>query len=217
MFFANIRKRANFVNTVRFYNMGITERKQRQKEELRKTILNEARRLVRTEGVHALSIRKLADAIEYSVPVVYEHYSSKDAILQEFVREGYVLLTESLMEAAAAAESPEEKLKAIGCRYWDFAFSNKEYYQIMFGVGMPTCEAVRSVDELGRFSSFLQEAIKSALEAKKSDADICLKFQAFWSMLHGLVSINLVKTDPAQHDISPLVLRDMIAVFIKGL
>lgn len=197
--------------------MGITERKQRQKEELRKSILNEARRLVRAEGVHALSIRKLADAIEYSVPVVYEHYGSKDAILQEFVREGYDILTDNLIEAAASAESPEAKLEAMGCRYWDFAFSNREYYQIMFGVGMPTCEAVRSVEELSRFSSVLQEAIQNALDAKKSHADIFLKFHAFWSMLHGLVSINLVKADSSQHDISPLVLRDMISVFIKGL
>ena len=62
--------------------MGITDRKLRQKEEVRTSILDTAWEIVVTEGWQSFSIRKVADAIEYSVPVIYSHFENKDAILQ---------------------------------------------------------------------------------------------------------------------------------------
>ena len=72
--------------------MGILDRKQRQKEEVRAMILDTAWQMVVTEGWHSFSIRKIADAIEYSVPVIYSHFENKDAILLEFNRKGFELL-----------------------------------------------------------------------------------------------------------------------------
>ena len=66
--------------------MGITERKERQRKEVRDSILQSAWQLVNEEGWQNLSIRKIADAIEYSVPVVYDHFENKEAILSEFNR-----------------------------------------------------------------------------------------------------------------------------------
>jgi AcrR family transcriptional regulator len=76
--------------------MGIAERKIRQKEEVRSSILKAAWRLVETEGWQALSIRKIADAIEYSAPVIYDHFENKEAILLEFTRRGFQQLNEQL-------------------------------------------------------------------------------------------------------------------------
>ncbi len=70
--------------------------------------------MVLTEGWHSLSIRKIADAIEYSVPVIYSHFDSKDAILLEFNRKGYRLLTEQLVEAKSGANSPAEQIRTMG-------------------------------------------------------------------------------------------------------
>ena len=61
--------------------MGIAERRQRQKGGVRASILDAAWNLVETEGWQQLSIRKIADAIEYSVPVIYDHFENKEAIL----------------------------------------------------------------------------------------------------------------------------------------
>ena len=70
--------------------MGIAERKQRQKGEVKASILQAAWQLVEKEGWQALSIRKIADAIEYSVPVIYDHFANKEAILYEFVKDGFM-------------------------------------------------------------------------------------------------------------------------------
>ena len=74
--------------------MGITERKYRQKEEVRSLILDTAWKQILEDGCNSMSIRKLADSIEYSAPVIYSHFESKDAILKEFVQKGYALLVE---------------------------------------------------------------------------------------------------------------------------
>src|ERR1700761_7064797 len=116
--------------------MGIIDRKQRQKEEVRSSILETAWGLVVSEGWQSFSIRKIADAIEYSVPVIYSHFENKDAILLEFNRKGFQLLADSMAEAKAGPDKPAEQIRAMGRAYWKFAFSNKEYYQLMFGLGI---------------------------------------------------------------------------------
>jgi AcrR family transcriptional regulator len=63
--------------------MGSKERIQRQKEETRKNILKAAREIVKQEGWQGLSMRKIADKIEYTAPIIYEYFANKEAILQE--------------------------------------------------------------------------------------------------------------------------------------
>src|SRR5689334_6761705 len=117
--------------------MGIAERKIRQKEEVRSSILRAAWQLVEKEGWQALSIRKIAEAIEYSVPVIYDHFENKEAILLEFTKRGFQLLNEDLLKAKELFANPEQQVEAMAYAYWKFAFTNKEYYQLMYGLGMP--------------------------------------------------------------------------------
>src|SRR6187551_3187243 len=118
-------------------NMGTTERRMREKEKVREAILGTAWNMVKEEGWQSLSIRKIADAIEYSVPVVYDHFENKEAILSEFNRQGFKLLGDKLIEAKAKYPEASKQLETIAFAYWDFAFENKEYYQLMYGLGMP--------------------------------------------------------------------------------
>jgi AcrR family transcriptional regulator len=62
---------------------GLHERRQREKESIRASILQAAFTLAKSEGWASLSMRKIADAIEYSAPVVYDYFENKDAILFE--------------------------------------------------------------------------------------------------------------------------------------
>src|SRR4051812_27052513 len=103
--------------------MGIAERKIRQKEGVKASILHAAWNVVMEEGWQALSIRKIADAIEYSVPVVYSHFENKEAILHEFAKEGFRMLTEEVEKAKNSQKDPRKQLQAISKAYWDFAFT----------------------------------------------------------------------------------------------
>ena len=206
--------------------MGITDRKLRQKEEVRANILDTAWEMVVTEGWQSFSIRKIADAIEYSVPVIYSHFENKDAILLEFNKKGFQLLNEALQTAKAGTDKPSEQIRVMGRAYWNFAFSNKEYYQLMFGLGMPTCETVNKIPAIASFSeTIINSLIAMVAPGKIPSFDPFLKYQSFWSMLHGLVSINMSalgnrpgdQTAGKEEGMAQRVLEDVMCSFIRGI
>lgn len=198
--------------------MGIIERKQRQKEEVRSSILRAAWNVVLQEGWQALSIRKIADAIEYSVPVIYDHFQNKEAILLEFTRKGFQLLNDDLEKAVADHALPEQQLEAMAHAYWQFAFHHSEYYQLMYGLGMPSCEIVRQIPELARFTDLLMDPVcRLITSGNNKDVDAMLKLHTFWSMLHGLISINMIVKEKEQDKMQLAVLKDFVASFIRGI
>jgi len=197
--------------------MGITDRKLRQKEEVRASILDTAWDLVVTEGWHSFSIRKIADAIEYSVPVIYSHFENKDAILLEFNRKGFQLLTETLADAKSGQTNPADQIRAMGRAYWNFAFANKEYYQLMFGIEVNCC----IMDELLPAGStpydIAAEPIAKLMGISDIEDDrVCTKYYTYWSIIHGLVSINIVRKGTSD-EINQQILRDAITGITRSL
>jgi AcrR family transcriptional regulator len=202
----------------KFIHMGIVDRKIRHKEEIRASILEAAWQMVITEGWQYLSIRKIADAIEYSIPVIYSHFENKDSILLEFTKEGFEKLSEALIAAKEQHDDPTERLKQIGHAYWDFAFNHKEYYQLMFGLGIPACETVNQIPEMKNMTTVLIGSIKDTIATgSNTDVDYFLKFHTYWSILHGLVSIQMIEKDGSREPIKKLILDDALTGFIKSL
>lgn len=198
--------------------MGTTERKQRQKEEVRTAILRAAWHLVKEEGWQALSIRKIADAIEYSTPVIYDHFANKEAILYEFAKNGFLLLSKKVSAAKKKFADPSARLEAMADAYWKFAIQNEEYYQLMYGLGMPPCEVESKMPDCECYDSLLLETIEEIIaENKNRQADATLKYYTLWSILHGLIAINRMKKAPASHSLNQSILKDAIHSFILGL
>lgn len=198
--------------------MGITERRLRQKEEVRSGILATAWKMVKTEGWQSLSIRKIADAIEYSVPVIYDHFTNKEAILFEFAKEGFRLLSGKMRAAKEKEATPEAQVKAMADAYWNFAFKNKEHYQLMFGLGMATCEMEKCMPEKAEFRNLLLHPINALLQkSQQADDNACLKYHTLWSVMHGLVSIKMMGNSDVSNDLNKMVLDDAVAGFIKNL
>src|ERR1700741_4216450 len=119
--------------------MGIIERRLRQREEIKSSILATAWQMVKEEGWQSLSIRRIAEAIEYSVPVIYDHFENKEAILFEFGKEGFKILANKIEESKRKSTDPAAQLKLIAHAHWDFARKHKEHYQLMYGLGMQGC------------------------------------------------------------------------------
>lgn len=199
--------------------MGIAERKIRQKEEVRSSILKAAWQVVEEEGWQALSVRKIADAIEYSVPVIYDHFENKEAILLEFTRMGFRQLNEDLLKVKKRQEDPEQQIRAMAYAYWDFAVNNREYYQLMYGLGMPSCETVKQIPELQAFTGIFLEPIRMLLDKRgNSSTDPFLKLNTLWSFLHGLISINRMNgADDKRKGLNDMILKDFIGSFVAGL
>jgi AcrR family transcriptional regulator len=174
--------------------MASKDRILRLKEETRVNILEAALDIVKEEGWQALSMRKIADKIEYTAPIIYEYFANKEAILLELTRKGYLKLAKELREAKEAHFTPAGQLEAMWLAYWNFAFANKELYQGMFGITTScACEMVNKLPEAELPWDIITESIGELMKIEDMDSEIiCTKYYTFWSIVHGLVSINLL-------------------------
>src|SRR5512139_3094020 len=100
--------------------MGITERREREKEEIRKKILDAARELFASEGYERVTMRKVADAIEYSPTTIYHHFEDKDDLVRALCHEDFGRLLEAMQLLPAPAD-PLEALRQLGQAYVAFA------------------------------------------------------------------------------------------------
>lgn len=189
--------------------MASKDRILRLKEETRSSILDAAYKIVKEEGWQALSMRKIADEIEYTAPIIYEYFSNKEAILAELNKKGYVYLAKEMEEAKNKHELPGDQLEAMWMAYWNFAFKKKELYQLMFGVQMNCCLMQKS-PEAEAPAKLIVDAIKQLSDGKQlSESEICRRYYTYWSVVHGLVSINLVNRGSSD-EINRQVLKDAI-------
>jgi AcrR family transcriptional regulator len=198
--------------------MGTIERRQRQKEEVYDSILTAAWKLVMEEGWQGLSIRKIAEAIEYSIPVIYDHFENKEAILNEFTRQGFSLLNRDLTLAGGDTKDPVDYLRSVTFAYWNFAFENQEFYQLMYGMGMPGCETVNEMKELRELTETLRNTILQLYKGRTiSEKESFTKMKSFWSMLHGLVSIQMMAREKEIPDLNDPVLNESVNNFLAGI
>ncbi len=198
--------------------MASKDRILRLKEETRANILDAALRIVKEEGWQALSMRKIADVIEYTAPIIYEYFANKEAILLELTRKGYLKLAKELREAKEAHFTPAGQLEAMWLAYWNFAFANKELYQGMFGITTScACEMVNKLPEAELPWDIITESIGELMKIEDMDSEIiCTKYYTFWSIVHGLVSINLLDRGNSD-EINKQVLRDAITGIIRSI
>ncbi|PZR20259.1 MAG: TetR family transcriptional regulator [Flavobacterium psychrophilum] len=188
--------------------MGSKERILRQKEETRSNILIAAREIVKDEGWQGLSMRKIADKIEYTAPIIYEYFSNKEAILQELTCKGFGILTKDLEAAKAESQDPAQQLEGMWLAYWNFALKNKEMYQLMYGVEM-TCCAQRNTETDAPYT-LITNVIAQLMDQENPKPEVIKqKYFTFFSVIHGLISINIVGNGLSD-EINKQILKDAI-------
>ena len=114
--------------------MGIRERHERDREAVRRAILDAARDLFVSEGYHNVSIRKVAERIEYSPAAIYGYFPSKDDIFFALAEEGFRLLGDHRTAGAQppAAAGPLERVRALFWRLYEFSREHPQYFALMF-------------------------------------------------------------------------------------
>src|SRR5687767_13268916 len=112
--------------------MGTKERQQRERDRVREAILAAARDLFVTEGYRNVSMRKIAERIEYSPAAIYSYFPSKDDIFFALAEEGFRLLAEAGLAAATPVADPLERLRRGLLAFYEFSKSHPEYFELMF-------------------------------------------------------------------------------------
>lgn len=194
--------------------MGSKERILRQKEETRCKILEAAYKIVKKDGWQGLNMRRIADDIEYTPPVIYEHFANKDAILKEITKKGFIQLYKESKEIQDGVSDPDQRLEALWMNFWNFAFRNREMYQVMFGVEM-TCCLMKVEEAEYQYKLFLQ-ATRDVMGEATPDDIVKQKYFTFFSVVHGLVSINIVASG-LDNDMNTLILKDAIGGLMRSI
>ena len=174
--------------------MGIAERKEKQKMEIRKLILDASMKLFVEEGFENVTIRKIADLIEYSPTTVYLYFKDKDEIFYSLHDVGFGKMQE-FNHNLASIQNPLLRLHKMGENYLRFGMENPEYYSLMFINGEP----MKKLSELGCDWTLGDSAIAS-LQATVSECmekgylakgDSYMVSLSVWSFVHGLVSLAI--------------------------
>jgi AcrR family transcriptional regulator len=169
--------------------MGRKERREREQQELKQSIMDAAREIARAEGWRNVTMRKIAERIEYSHAAIYEYFANKDVLLLALVREGFRLLGDALQRPQTTEGDPEEVLLLIGRGYLAFAERNPELYQVMFGLDGVTFGPATH-EEGQKMEDIAAGAIKALLEAHGWPVHhLSDKVNILWSTVHGLVTL----------------------------
>src|SRR4249919_4072991 len=116
--------------------MGIKQRQERDREAVGRAILDAARELFVTEGFQNVSIRKIAERIEYSPAAIYGYFPSKDDIFYALAEEGFRLLyardNAAVMDAALDKLEPLDRIRTIFWRLYEFSRQHPQYFELMF-------------------------------------------------------------------------------------
>ena len=93
--------------------MGVKERRNREKVATRDLILDAARELFVSEGYEGVSMRKVAEKIEYSPTAIYVHFADKESLFRELCHQDFARLAQ-VFQSAALPQDVIQRLKDVG-------------------------------------------------------------------------------------------------------
>ena len=197
--------------------MGSKERKERNRLNMHKDILHAALNIVRKEGYRSLSLRKLANNIEYSATIMYLYFKNKDALLVDLAKLGYQQLNASIDKNSKNIIDPTKRLKVILTTYWHFATHEKELYHLMQETGMRLNEPEPLFPEMMVFINSISQATMKVHGSEKF-TDTFLKHKCYTSiaMVQGLASLSITHKDIDARSKSQM-LDDAIDCLINSL
>lgn len=208
--------------------MGKKERREREKEELKQKILNAAQELFAEDGYKNVTMRKIADKIEYSLPTLYEHFKNKAEILLYIYQQSGQILLEKLQEIYEQKICPLAKIEAMGRAYISIGLENKDFYELTFLTNSiraeqsylcsnPESQSCETFDSpsFEAFNLLVRVIKESQDEGYFAGREVMLISQTMWSGLHGLVSLIITYPEFPWVDQDKLI-ENMLKTLLQG-
>jgi AcrR family transcriptional regulator len=203
------------------------ERRRRDRDEFRARILDAARELFATSGYEAVTMRKIAERIEYTPMAIYSYFRDKDALLRALCDADFSALRTSLSRIARAAD-PIVRLRRMARAYADFAGGHPNHYRLMFmspppwpAPEDPGADIDGESPERDTYSS-LKAVVEEAMAAgrfRPELRDTDLLTQTIWGGVHGVIALHLaMANDPwVEWRSAKQTVRLMIDTLVRGL
>ena len=183
----------------------IAERKLRDKQTRRAQIIRAARRIAELEGWSNVTVRRLADEISYSQPVLYAHFGSREGVLAAVAIEGFQEMGLALEKARKRAKRGST-VESVAAAYLEFAASSPAMYEVMFSLSLtvPFGDAATPPELRFAFSQLLELFPGQGLRSE-------VLSELFWASLHGIA--ELTRTERFPHIRQKERLRELVKLF----
>ena len=188
--------------------------------DLRKCLVAEGLRLIKENGLKALSLRAVARAAGVSPGAPYHHFENRSGLLADIACDGFSILNTQLTEARAKAKKGEE-LAELGRTYASFAVQNPDYFRTMFCLELsdpgefPELEAVAN--------PVFEELSSCIFDGQKNDSIPSGNPERYillaWSVAHG-VSTLLVDGPLSRYEkltLDPTIMGDIVVETLQSV
>jgi AcrR family transcriptional regulator len=175
----------------------VKERRIREKESLRQEILDAARELFVEEGYESVSMRRIAEKIEYSPTTIYLYFQDKAELLNSICAETFERLVARLERNRERFRNPLERMKEGLRQYVEFGLQNPQHYRVTFMVSHPGPSNECNEAQAAGFRAYdhLRQSVVECIRAGKFRVmDVDVASQALWSGVHGVTSLLIANT-----------------------
>lgn len=162
---------------------------------MRERIVASARELLETEGTAGVTMRRVAESMEYTAPVVYQHFANKDALIGEVVRQGYGELVTQL-QVAPPDTDVDARLAGAAAEYLRFAAEHEHLFEAMNGTALDADErraaAEPTIHVLAKLVDDWAETHGVELEGEPA-------YEIIWGTLYGIAVLGRLGTVGPAH------------------
>ena len=173
--------------------MSTIDSRTRRKQVLRQKILDVSREILLSQGFAGLTMRRVAEAIDYSPAAIYLHFQSREQIAQELCFAGLRRLYERLQ--SVTAKDPATRLSGYARAYLEYSQSDPETYRLIFMADSQLTKAVFTHRDSGGGEAALRLIVAAFTEFPTGSKKTCAKpselAELFWASLHGLASLRI--------------------------
>ena len=200
--------------------MGVKERQERDREQVRRSILDAAQELFVAEGYRNVSIRKIAEKVEYSPAALYGYFPSKDDLFFALAEEGFRKLFEFTNDPSVTAGDPLAAIRHGFLRYYQFSRAHPEYFDLMF-VDRTVPKISHEWERFGFVEQRIDEVravIKRGIDQGvfPSGTNPDVAFHILWAAIHGPATAAVCDRLAPDEDPDALA-RDTLDAAIAGL
>jgi len=202
--------------------MGITERRQMEKETQKKKIVNAASEILVSEGYEKLSIRKIANKIEYSPGIIYHYFKDKGEVVAAVVEEGYTKIIETLSGIPIDTENPERTIENSLRAYINLMLSMPQQFRAVLMNDLETVQEKTNMLQQGiskdrKSISGLCRLLELGIEKGKfRSLEVELTAQIFWTSTYGLISRLILEKNISDQQRERLI-NQHFEILIRGL
>ena len=202
--------------------MSISERRENEKEAIKNKIIDAAKEILVEEGFEKLSIRKIANKIEYSPGIIYHYFKDKGEIISVIVGEGYKRILETISKVPLDRENPEKTLEEGLRLYIDLMLKSPEEFKIIL---MSDIDEVKDkVNILDRGISKERKSLQGLCNlvnlgmetGKFKPMDVELTAQILWTATHGLIS-RLILEEKISKEQKERIINHHFEILINGI